>query len=102
MKDFFFRLLLLKGITQLGFIVLLLVQYIRTDTDIVNLTTLFAGLSAIIMAVMLYRTGLLIRALSANAFYTENCSQKVVLWYQLCFISYGSVKTAGLDKLLAI
>ncbi len=103
MKDFFFRLLLLKGITQLGFIVLLLVQYIRTDTDIVSLTTLFAGLSAIIIAVMLYRTGLLIRALSANAFYTEKLqSESGSLWYQLCFISHGSVKMAGLDKLLAI
>ncbi|WP_240336347.1 hypothetical protein [Morganella morganii] len=103
MKDFFFRLLLLKGITQLGFIVLLLIQYIRTDTDIVSLTTLFAGLSAIIIAVMLYRTGLLIRALSANAFYTEKLqSESGSLWYQLCFISHGSVKMAGLDKLLAI
>lgn len=103
MKDFFFRLLLLKGITQLGFIALLLVQYIRTDADIFSLTTLFAGLSAVIIAVMLYRTGLLIRALSANAFYTEKLqSESGSFWYQLCFISHGSVKTAGLDKLLAI
>ncbi|EPG6559509.1 hypothetical protein PQM29_000539 [Morganella morganii] len=103
MKDFFFRLLLLKGITQLGFIVLLLVQYIRTNADAFSLTTLFAGLSAIIIAVMLYRTVLLIHALSASAFYTEKLqSESGSLWYQLCFISHGSVKTAGLDKLLAI
>ena len=75
----------------------------QRDSTGPHLATLFAGLSAIIIAVMLYRTGLLIRALSANAFYTEKLqSESGSLWYQLCFISHGSVKTAGLDKLLAI
>ncbi|RUT65596.1 hypothetical protein CKG00_03620 [Morganella morganii] len=103
MKDFFFRLLILKSFIQLGFIALLFVQYIRTDADLFSLTTLFAVLSAIIMIVTLYRTGLLIRVLSANAFYTEKLqSESGSVWYQLCFISHRSEKTAGLDKLLAL
>lgn len=103
MKNFFFRLLILKSITQLGFIVLLLVQYIRTDADVFSLTTLFAVLSATIIIAALYRTVLLIRALSVNAFYTEKLqSESGSLWYQLCFISHGSEKTAGLDKLLGL
>ncbi|MBC4010348.1 hypothetical protein H8R13_01105 [Morganella morganii] len=41
--------------------------------------------------------------ISVNAFYTEKLqSESDSLWYQLCFISHDSVKTAGLDKLPAI
>lgn len=103
MKDFFFRLLIVKGITQAGFIVLLLVQYLRTEADVFSLTTLAGALSALVMVVTLYKTGQLIRALSANAFYTEKLqSESGSLWYQLCFVSRHSEKTAGLDKLLAL
>lgn len=103
MKDFFFRLLIVKGITQIGFIVLLLVQYVRTEAEVFSLISLTGVLSALIMVVTLYKTVQLIRALSANTFYTEILqSDSGSLWYQLCFVSHRSEKTAGLDKLLAL